>query len=381
MLELKRNVLVFEFPEVHPEAKLEIEFQRTFRIPDDGKTYPLPPGFGVFPAKLVDDCRDRVPAEWVEHGGVMLPMYQAEAMWLNFKPQRVMDRMGSTITGPGCSGYPFAIRVAAGKVNAVNGEEWTKKMKKGDYMVAPPQRWLDGFCVDKEQIRQFVAMPLGWGLTVEQQVTGKEEFGGVQIEVYPMKGDEFEKRFPKRPMLRPGAGRRSVLRGAGGQSLTSYGGEVKTSGAFTMDFCLMDAERGVDETAAVRADMGLGAGGKMKQQIHKDPYGKSAWVKHDVSSRVYVHLANSFAWEAITRYKPPPTPCTAEEYARLGMPWFDHYIEGVPIAEGGKNLKAIKSVLALGFQKGIGVFPNNESVVVPPEKVVRCADGVRNGSW
>jgi len=368
MLELQRNVLVFEFPEVHPEAKLEVEFQRTFRIPDDDKTYPLPPGFGTFPVKLVDDCKDRVPAEWVEHGGVMLPMYQAEAMWLNFKPNRVFGR----------APYPFAIRVAAGKVNAVNGEEWTKKMKKGDYMVAPPQRWLDGFCVDKEQIRQFVAMPLGWGLTVEQQVTGKEEFGGVQIEVYPMKGDEYEKRYPKPKPQRPGSARRCAMRSAG---------EVKTkgillsdqAGAATMDWCAMEASE--DHFIPVKADMGLGAGGKMKQQIHKDPFGKNVWAKRSMSSRVYVHLANSFAWEAITKHKPPPTPCTAERYAERGMPWFDHYLEGVPIAEGGKNLKAIKSVLALGFQKGIGVFPSNESVVVPPDKVIQCADGVRNGSW
>ena len=39
---------------------------------------------------------------------------------------------------------------------------------------------------------------------------------------------------------------------------------------------------------------------------------------------------------------------------------------------------AFKSVLHLGFQKGIGVFPSNESVKV--EKVVTTG-GVRNGAW
>ena len=34
----------------------------------------------------------------------MLPMYQSEAMWLNFDSP---------------SGYPFAIRIAAGKIDAV----------------------------------------------------------------------------------------------------------------------------------------------------------------------------------------------------------------------------------------------------------------------
>ena len=41
MIELKHDSLMFSFPEVHPEAKLTINFQRTLRIPDDGKDYPL----------------------------------------------------------------------------------------------------------------------------------------------------------------------------------------------------------------------------------------------------------------------------------------------------------------------------------------------------
>jgi hypothetical protein len=33
MIELKKDSLVFTFPEVHPDAKLTIDFQRTLRIP------------------------------------------------------------------------------------------------------------------------------------------------------------------------------------------------------------------------------------------------------------------------------------------------------------------------------------------------------------
>ena len=58
--------------------------------------------------------------------------------------------------------------------------------------------WLDGFCVDKGVIRQFVAMPLGGGYTAEEQVTGKAEYGGLQILVHPMRRDVFERRFPER---------------------------------------------------------------------------------------------------------------------------------------------------------------------------------------
>jgi hypothetical protein len=47
---------------------LQIEFQRTLRIPDDRKTYPLPAGFGRLPLRHLDDYKDTVPALWIERG-------------------------------------------------------------------------------------------------------------------------------------------------------------------------------------------------------------------------------------------------------------------------------------------------------------------------
>ena len=52
MIELYHDELAFSFPEVHNEAKLNINFQRTLRIPDDGKDYPLPPGLVGFPCGM-----------------------------------------------------------------------------------------------------------------------------------------------------------------------------------------------------------------------------------------------------------------------------------------------------------------------------------------
>src|SRR5256885_17219389 len=106
MIELRNDVLAFSFPELHADARLEIELQRTLRIPDDGRAYPLPPGLGRFPLRHVDDFAARVPADWSRHGGVMLPMYQAEALRIYFR---------ST------TGYTFAVKVATGKITAVSG--------------------------------------------------------------------------------------------------------------------------------------------------------------------------------------------------------------------------------------------------------------------
>jgi hypothetical protein len=86
--------------------------QRTLRIPDDGKIYPLPAGFGRFPLRHVDDYKDTVPAPWTERGGVLMPMYQSEALWIRFSTR-----------------YPFAVKVAAGKINAVTGDPWSRDLQ------------------------------------------------------------------------------------------------------------------------------------------------------------------------------------------------------------------------------------------------------------
>lgn len=69
MIELKGDELVVSLPEVHEDAVCRIGFQRTLRIPDDNREYPLPAGLGPFPLHHVDDFASTVPATWLEHGG------------------------------------------------------------------------------------------------------------------------------------------------------------------------------------------------------------------------------------------------------------------------------------------------------------------------
>ena len=179
MIELTDDALFFSFPELHKDAICSINFKRTLRIPDDSREYPLPPSFGEFPMEHVEDHASRLPASWSEHQGVLLPMYQAEALWIRFNCR---------------FGYPFAIKVAAGKINAITGDPWVNRLTKEpqDYVVAPDQPWLDGFCVQKGLIRQFVAMPLGDGYTAEEQLTGSAKNGGLQVSVFPMKRERYE---------------------------------------------------------------------------------------------------------------------------------------------------------------------------------------------
>src|SRR3954468_3823170 len=85
------------------------------------------------------------------------------------------------------------MKVASGKINAVTGESWTAELqqKPQNYLVLPEQPWLDGFAVRKGIIRQFVAMPLGAGYSVEEQVTGSADVGGLQLQLFPMKAEAY----------------------------------------------------------------------------------------------------------------------------------------------------------------------------------------------
>jgi hypothetical protein len=335
MIELRNDRLVFSFPEVHPQAKLTIEFQRTLRIPDDEGTYPLPPGLSRFPVRHVDDFGSGVPGSWVEHGGVMLPMHQSEALWLNFDCQYVDDRE---------THYPFAIKVAAGKIDAITGKGWSEKLhgKPQDYLVAPEQPWLDGFCIEKGFIRQFVAMPLGEGYSAEEQLTGEAEHGGLQILAYPMKRHVFEKRFPKVS-------------------------EREGAAFFKIQESLL---------CPAPPDMGLAPGGRMRQEIYSDPFSIKVWDQ-EVSSRCFVHLANSVAWSAITGTLPPTVPPTAEEYNNAGLPWFEYYAEDGKALKGTKKLAGLDSVAAMGEKKGETPLPDNASVT--PEKIVELRKGMAPG--
>jgi len=333
MIELKNDQLVFSFPDVHPNAVLRIDFQRTFRIPDDGRDYPLPPGFGRFPMRHVDDFHHRVPEKWIRHGGVMLPMYQSEAMWIHFHPCRVADRWAV---------YPFAIKVATGKIDAISGASWSERLRQDpqNYVVAPEQPWLDGYCVEKGVIRQFVAMPLGAGYTAEEQLTGEAEHGGLQLMVFPMKREVFERRFPKRR-------ERHV-------DLACYSMPMEAAMPAAMD-------------------MGLAPGGRMLQEIYDDPYDLTDWDP-DNTGRCFVHIANSMVWRAVTGKQPPTVPPTAKEYDRQGLPWFTYYDDSQTAVEGSKDLAGLESVADLGKKKGDVPLPENETTTA--EKVITLRKGL-----
>lgn len=312
MLKMYKDWLCFEFPEVHPHARCAIAFNRTLRIPDDNKAYPLPPKLGSFPLRAIDDYAERVPEPWARHGGVFLPLYPSEALWIELRGRAAVPRhlqVAGDEQEPGYI-YPCAIKIATGKVNAITGQPWQNGLSTTtqDYIVVPDQRWLDGYNVATGLVRQFVATTLGSGHSVESQLTGLAAHGGLQVAVYPMKPEHYAAYCRERDET----------------------AEVRFSLRFGEP-----AEREVE----------LSAGGLIRQEIARDRFGSDAWAP-DCVSRCFVHLLNTHQYQAVTGERPPHAPFAASDYVQAGLPWFHVYSDDEAV-EGSPTLAGVHSIAAM----------------------------------
>jgi hypothetical protein len=355
-------------------------------------------------------------------------------MWISFGQIRIPGRRGAT--------WPCAIKISAGKVSAITGKKWKDGLHKKDYCVAPDQKWLDGFVVENGKIKQFVATPLGSGASAEEQITGKAEFGGLQIEVFPMKLEAFERRFPKGPdhsrVLRG-----MSLGGGGGHTFGFAGGSNVMPGVYSNSTVneihdgvavaeesslrcdsddsgppkkgieVWEGRPGVPDSRGEKSrsfrgrgrkrrttydprkagkegqgllrkkapvqDMAMGAGGSMVQQVFEDPYGIEDWdLEH--GSRCFVHLCSSTAWRQVTGAEPPTVPLTPAEYVANNVPWFHLWDDEAKALKGTKKLAGLKTVKEVGKEKGVPMVTEDASVT--PEHVVPLSkDAVRNGEW
>ncbi|TFK70050.1 ubiquitin-domain-containing protein [Pluteus cervinus] len=175
---------------------MRVSLRRTIRVPDNGKEHLLPPNMGAFKLYNVADYADKLPKSVVSKGGLFMAIYQREALWIHFVSTK--------------SSASHAVKVSIGDVNALTGLPRDRPTPQGkqDYAAVKNhggQIWLvrltlfalmggdiksgtrTGFplrqvlSVDGSE---SVAMPLGKGYTVEGQVTGKEDVGGLQLDVF-----------------------------------------------------------------------------------------------------------------------------------------------------------------------------------------------------
>ncbi|KAF7929818.1 uncharacterized protein EAE97_009415 [Botrytis byssoidea] len=92
---------------------LDISFRRTILDPESGNRLKVPPDFGPLPIYPVDSYKDKFDRSISTKDGLFIPVYQREAMWINFES----------------NGF-FAVKVIVDGVNAVSGELSTESLSK-----------------------------------------------------------------------------------------------------------------------------------------------------------------------------------------------------------------------------------------------------------
>jgi len=388
----------------------KVTFCRTLRVPDDGKNYPLPAGLGHFPIHAVADYAQRVPRDWLETGGFFLPMYQSEAMYLELGGQ---------------TWRPNIAKVGVGRINAVTGKPWDECIHatQQDYLLCPHQKWLDGINAGQGFVRQFVAMPLGKGYTVEEQVTDECQFGGIQIAAFAAKPGIFPEIDPQEienAKLKPGdadlmAGilklvhpyqsvlamqvlkyspkeildalgndKRDLLKVIQKDALAQLEPLIKNKDAFSrlkneifpsgIRYSLSAGQpryrlAGISlDELYTEPSMGMAAGGRLKQKIIGDTFGANTWDPLTKGS-VFIHLVNSNVYRDITGNAPPTRPIEAVHYQSMGIPWFSYYDDRQTSLAPSRILSRIKSIFTVDQQRGKAEKPETP-LPVDSQKIV-----------
>lgn len=275
-----------------------VELHRTLRVPDGPGEHPLPPSLGAM---------DLYPAEG---GVVVVPMHRAEALWLDFSAP---------------SWRPHALKVGLGAVDALSGGPFAPDRLAGDpqdYVVIPDQPWLDGINAGDGFVRQFVAVPLGEGLTVEGQFSAEDERGGITLALFAPKPGRFPTEDPH-----PGRGDVEVM-----------------------------------ACASPPAPMGIGAGGRLRQEIYEDEHGLDTW-EPEPGATVRIELVDALAFEVLTGIA-TPRPVDAETYTRHGLPWFDLLDSTRHDLEAAERLRGVCSVADLEGR-------SDEPLPIPDAQIVR----------
>jgi hypothetical protein len=255
-------------------------------------------------AYKVADYKGRCPKEWDE-GAVFVALHDTEALWISFRH----------------NGIPVAVLVGAGGINALTGEKLGTRLEKNNYIVTPPQPWLDGWKSDDGCVYQFVATPYkkGEGITVAEQLIGAEsKTGAIGLAVFEPKDVRT-----LRPVSKP-------IEGYGGSPMDNdftwvapsvhksvSDAQIACNASSPLSSMDMRAQRGPTGQSIGQdfGEMGIGKGGRIHQKIYPDPYGIEVWQDAPVAA-VAVYVVNAKAFEEITGEK-IPLPVGHEAYQGL----------------------------------------------------------------
>jgi hypothetical protein len=354
-------------------SNLRVQFHRTVRVAEGKAPSNLPPSLGVMEFARVKEFKANCPSDWDEDG-YFAPLHETEAMWMSFAPSA-----------------PVAILVGAGGINALTGEKLGTKLENGNYLVAPPQPWLDGWKDKDGTVYQFVATAhkKGDGNTVAEQLIGAEsKTGAIGLAVFHARKGAIVTPEPipvthkfmsfdgsdsvdiaadmsggaSATMIWSGGGH---TYGATGMSVGMSVNTVKCSGTMTslmantasslVKHALAPSGRGstakmmrhadspkrpipTAHVDAVMAEMGIGKGGKIIQKIYEDPYGLNVWETKPARVMA-IYLVNAEMYAEITGTA-IPKPAVHDTYTG---PWFGLKDDDKKDVAGSDKFAGLKS--------------------------------------
>ncbi|KAI8634884.1 hypothetical protein F5Y19DRAFT_469934 [Xylariaceae sp. FL1651] len=325
------------------EDALNTTFRRNIRVPDNEMDIDSLPRLsrlylwhGCLHASRFTttvDYPSRFPSDIAEKRGVFFPMYQREAIWIDFAARLL-----------------FAIKIYVSDFNAVSGrpideDEETKQELRDklsrresvqDYMVVPAQPWLDGIVCKDGKSRQFVAHRRDSGFSIEAHITGKDSLSVIQIEVVPIKCkflEEIEVRgnlacLPTTQILFPYVPWQHCSPIQRDAKMEDYCFGLNFVLGFSHDkqhlaapprwgfasgmpsYEISEMPPSYDNLMISIEQMNMAAGRLIKQTIIPDPHRSDAW---DVAALIlsHVHVLDPASFTAVTGL---PTPISAKKY-------------------------------------------------------------------
>jgi hypothetical protein len=209
---------------------------------------------------------------------------------------------------------PVAVMVGAGSINALDGKPFGEKLEKDNYLVTPPQPWLDGWKTEDGSVYQFVATETGENKTIGEQLAQTKDHA-LTFSVYE----------PKNPEKLRCNTRRAFGFGGGLECCS-----MMQCAAGSCDY----------ETDSLVNEMGLGKGGKIIQKIYDDPHGIEEW-KESPTKTMKVYLINASEFSEITG-KEMSKPVAEEEYKGIWYGLEDQHLKDV---KGNKVFDELKDAI------------------------------------
>ncbi|KAF2805015.1 ubiquitin-domain-containing protein [Mytilinidion resinicola] len=121
------------------------------------------------------------------------------------------------------------------------------------------------------------------------------------------------------------------------------------------------------------AQMGLAAGGQIKQVIKRDDYDPSKWIPA-LTTVFNIQILNTNTFRSVTGVSAPPTPITMETYVKHGLPFFS--LDESP-SSVAREFNPVKSVAEID-EKETDLHPQTLVNILPSATITEVEIGLTN---